>query len=667
MSGFTIRNKGLRDAFTGMLADNKITKPEVQNLIDQANKDGKLSAREATDLKAILKKVGDKFDADAKAQLQQFLGLPSGTGGTSGTGSTGGSGTGPVTVQSDRVSTVTDLKKVADTFKQELTQRANVFNTPEAAMTLFAEYAGRLKALATGQNPSDVDAEADKLLNAGRASPARGYDAKDTDLDSMSDLEEVARGRDPKTFEARVMGAASPAWTTTYWPSAGAGDLNQPGNPTDNLWAKSGPLDKLDTLLRARGLQAQAKALEFERKPMLGWLVGDTDRGHFIPNAQLDERDAEYTTGIDFDGDGKISRSVQVDFLDDHGDFAPVSSRAQLIPMLGTDTLTKKIVADAQGNKSVEYYRANGTKLTPQEATQVFFSNPNSDGKISGTMDASWWGFCDQVGLAGVLFKEPMQQSVVVDGVTFTKQDMLGLLTVIAGSQANGTGFSGNRYDGAPDTLTRKDGTVMRGTLLTDVEFHTHNMRRTNGDVMVLPKVDKDVQFQKLDGTVITVPAQDVAQVTREDQMDMSPMEFHETLVKWLGQDKRAAVMDRDGGAHVWNYNFWKATLKSGVELTGASRPTQPGHSGPANPNNKIMQYDMEVLLGTATNWGNNYTYWLEFDAAGKAINGGWVGTQPPDFLWRPGNATPTWTGANPRNPFVDPKLIKEIYDKFMI
>ena len=101
MSGFNIRNKGLRDAFTTMLADNKVTKAEVQTLIDQAQKDGVISGREKADLKSMLSKVGDKFDADAKQKLGDFLGVstPSTgggttTGGTTGTtgGTTGGTG-----------------------------------------------------------------------------------------------------------------------------------------------------------------------------------------------------------------------------------------------------------------------------------------------------------------------------------------------------------------------------------------------------------------------------------------------------------------------------------------------------------------------------------------------------------------------------------------------
>jgi len=659
MSGFTIRNKGLRDAFAGMLADGKVTKEEVGKLIEQANKDGLISGREKIDLKAILKNTGDKFDADARKTLGDLVGVNTPVPGPVVTPETG--------ITSDRVTTITDFKKVADTFSAEMTARASSFSTPEKAFGLFAEYAGKLKALGKNQDPRALDAEIEKLLTAGRRTPAAGYDKVDKDRDTLSDLKEVAMGRDAAKFEVRVMGADSPAWTTTYYPSAGSGgDMDQAGSPTSNLWAKEGPLGKLDKLLSSRGMADKAKALEFERKPMLGWLVGDTNTGHMAPDSTLNEANAEKSTGVDFDGDGKLTDGVKVDFLDGHQQFATPGSRGALFPKLGEERLTRKTVTDATGNKTFEFSKANGTKLTPDEAKQVYYTHASGDGKVDQSMSISWWGYCDQVALAGVLFKEPMKDSVVVDGVTFTKQDMLGLLTIIASSQTRGTGWAGNRYDSNPDLLTTKTGQRMSGKILNDdVQFRTADMRRTDGDVMVINKVDKDIKFRKMDGTEVTVKAADVASLAREDNMDMAPAEFHTTVIKWLGEDKRAAVMDRDKNDHVWNYNFWKATLKSGTELTGADLPKDPGHNGPANPANKIVKYEMEVLLGTSTDWGTNYSYWMEEDPAGKIVNSGWLNnTSPPDFLWRPATA-PTWTGTNERNPFVDPKLVKEIYDKF--
>ena len=75
-------------------------------------------------------------------------------------------------------------------------------------------------------------------------------------------------------------------------------------------------------------------------------------------------------------------------------------------------------------------------------------------------MGVGWWGSCDKVVLAGILFEDP-KRDVTVDGVTFTKQDIRGLLTVVADSQAKGTDFVGHRYDERADIVVTNDGTQL--------------------------------------------------------------------------------------------------------------------------------------------------------------------------------------------------------------
>ena len=74
-------------------------------------------------------------------------------------------------------------------------------------------------------------------------------------------------------------------------------------------------------------------------------------------------------------------------------------------------------VVDAEGGeKAVEYYKADGAKLTEAEAKDVVLTNPNSDGKAEGNMSVGWWGSCDKVALAGILFEDP-KRDVTLDGV----------------------------------------------------------------------------------------------------------------------------------------------------------------------------------------------------------------------------------------------------------
>lgn len=660
----SFRDQGLKRAFEGMLSDSRITKAEVDKLIDSAKDGPGLSRTEKADLEKLIAKVGDKFDADARAALDTYL--------SAGVG--GGAGTGDVSLVSRLAAGVTDIAKLPETFTRELRERASELSTPEAAFKLFAEYGGRLKALGASLDPRELDAAADKLLAAGKSSTARGYDAKDTDHDTRSDLHEAARGRDATKFDVRDEEAGK-VWTSTYWPMAGSGDNDQEGSATSHLWAKKGPLAKLDDLLKARGMEGQAKALEFERKPALGWLVGDRDTGHMINQSNLREADAEKTTGVDFDGDGKITAGVKADFLGPDGNFAAVRGRNSFVPKATLDGEVKEVrkerVTDGDGNVTFKYFRTDtSAELTADEVKSVFLANPASDGKVDGTMSVGWWGSCDKTALAGVLFKEPLQDSVEIDGVKFTKLDMLGLLTVIADSQAAGTDFIGSRYDAKPDILELKDGRQLNGKLqgLDENEVRGgEGMWRWDGDFMVLTepfKADpnRELKFKALDGTEHTVKASEIKHLAREDKKDISPAEFHTTILSWLSEG-RAASMDRDSGDHVWNYAFHGATLKTATELTGTARPKDPGHNGKVADDTKVVKFEMDVRFGDS-DYPREYEYWLELDKGGKVVNGGWL-TDNPDFLWRPAGFR-EFTGANSRNPFVKPELVKELYDKFM-
>ncbi|MFZ9888968.1 MAG: hypothetical protein ACO3JL_15840 [Myxococcota bacterium] len=664
----TLRDKSLQRAFEKMIADDRVTRPEVEELARLAKDWLGVSPRERADLKQILAEAGDRFDPEAREALQAFLD----TGRMPAPKPPIAQGTNPTA--SRYAADVTDIQELASTFAREMAERGQELSTPEAAFAVFAQYGGKLRALGAAVDPRVVDEAAEKLLEAGRNSPAKGYDAKDTDHDTRSDLYEAARGTNPDSFDVRDEEVGR-VWTTTYWPMAGSGGNDQAGSPTSHLWARSGPLDKLDQLLRARGMEAEAKAMSFERKPALGWLIGERDNGHMINRSRLLEVDAEASTGIDFDGDGKITDGVRVDFLGADGNFAAVGRREDLVPRATIDGEVRDIrrerITGDDGAVSFRFFRQDtGAELSDVERKSLFYANPTSgDGKVDGNLDVGWWGSCDKVALAGVLFKEPLKDVVSLDGVEFTRQDILGLLTVIADSQADGTDFIGHRYDNKPDLLVLQDGTQLRGKL---VNVDTAELRggqgmwRWDGDFMVVSdpaQTDptREFTFREADGTERTVKASEVKHLAREDAQDISPLEFHTTVLQWLGEG-RAAAMDRDSGDHVWNYSFHGATLKSATPLQGDSRPKEAGHNGPVAADTNVVAFEMDVRFGES-NTPRAYRYWLEFDSAGKAVNGGWT-SDNPDFLWRPAGFR-NFTGTNDRNPFVKPELVKEIYEQF--
>lgn len=409
-------------------------------------------------------------------------------------------------------------------------------------------------------------------------------------------LPSVPTGPEKVTYEATRM-----PWTTTYWPMAGNG--SEAGSASSNLWAQGGPLAKFDELLKARGLQEGAR--NFELQPSLNWLINKAG-GHYVPHSTLKESDAERTTGVDFNGNGKIDADVKWDFIDSNGQFG-------------------------------------------------------QDGKTDGTLSVGWWGSCDKVARAGILFEEP-KKDVTVNGVTFTTQDIKGLLTVLADSQGGGSDFVGDRYDANPDTVALKNGQQLRGTILTDVKFDGGSVRRQQDWAINSNHLPDEVKVRLLDGTEKTFKKEELAFVSREDKRD-SPVLMHETITEWL-KSGRPAVMDKDSGDHVWNYNFHKAedTLyRDGQRPSWAKDELlKLGHDGPAG-DGKIVWVERNVSLGGGGGT-ERYRYWLE-EKNGKFVNGGWEPNSPsPDFLWRP-QTEALFTGHNERNPFVDPKLVKEIYE----
>lgn len=404
----------------------------------------------------------------------------------------------------------------------------------------------------------------------------------------------------PHQPEKVTIEASRKPWTTTYWPMAGNG--NDSGSASSNLWAKDGALSKFDSLLKARGSKEGARG--FELKPNLNWLV-NKESGHYIPSSNLSETDAERTTGVDFNNNGKIDADVKWDFIDSNGQFG-------------------------------------------------------KDGKTTGSMSVGWWGSCDKVARAGILFEEP-KKDVTLNGVTFTTQDIKGLLTVLADSQGGGSDFVGNRYDANPDTVTLKNGQQLKGSIVSDVKFDGTNRRQQDWQINGNNLPD-EVKLRLMDGTEKTFKKAELSSVAREDKRD-DPVLMHETITEWL-KSGRPAVMDKDSGEHVWNYNFYKAddTLyQNGLKPSWAKdEMLKNGHQGPAG-DGKIVWVERQVSLGGGGG-SENYRYWLE-EKNGKYVNGGWdPSSANPDFLWRP-QSDAAFAGKNDRNPFVDPKLVKEIYE----
>jgi len=411
-----------------------------------------------------------------------------------------------------------------------------------------------------------------------------------------------------KTWDLR---SPKKVWTSTFWPMANNG-TDPGGNPEENLWAKDGPLDKFDHVLASRGKPTGAKS--HESIPSLGWIADDkAPEGYYVAKPTIREADAEVTTGVSLSGKAKLKKGVKSDFLDD-------------------------------------------------------FSNFGSNGRTNGSMDVSWWGSCDAVALAGMLFETP-KKDVTINGVTFTPNDIKGLLVVTAQTQAGREEYVAERFEGIPDVVRLKNGTELEGTVtsMSTDELRTGKFKRNKlANFVTKTGISEDITFKDGDGKTKTIKASSITSITREDDECLSASLFHKTVKTWLRQ-KRPFAMDHDPGPHVWNDNFDGAVIeKSLTTPKGTKLDNLNGYNGDYS-GERICFYTCKLFKGSKHE--KTFSYWIE-KKGNKDINSGWIFNNKvdanPDFLWRTANKSPNGfvAGQNKRNPFVLPKLVEEILKK---
>ncbi len=629
-----------------------ISHQDVSNILLELGNDSELSLDERADLRQLIDNLPrDAFVEDSRSVLEGFMLQVKG--------------------RSQKVSAASleslNTIELQAAFRQEVNDRAfEIKKNPALGFEIAYEYGVRAKTLSARMEPEESAKMFRSLEKTAMATVLIRYADMDRDRDTMSDLHEALRGEIPVRPDERSS-SVHKTWNTTYWPMAGSvGDPD--GNAKRNLWAAHGPLDKFDAYLRANG--KKTGALEHERLPALNWLIGKGEDGHYIPASRVKESDAERTTGLDFNGDGKITAGVQVDFLDEFGAWSPVAIE-DLNPVFRVDgdevPLRKEIEKTDDGIRLRFYAEGTDKEITGDALEYVVYTNPNSDGKVSGSYDASWWGSCDKVALAGILFKEPLRDEVTIDGVTFTKQDMLGLLTVIADSQMDNSDFFGSRFNEQPSTLITKrgrrftgEGCPANGCNLEDA-IRQQGGYTLEGDTMILADPDPDIfgdtiAFEDpLTGETRNLKTKDLGYIRFETKSEMDPREVINTLFSWLEEGKPFAK-DEDAGDQVWNASESRLSISSNRVVPNESMDSlKPGFAGPPDPKHETRLYSSDI--------GD---FWISFDEKDRAVNAGWgYGGQDDDFYWRP-TEVKNFKGFNPRNPFVKPKLVKKIYDKFM-
>ncbi|MBL4847378.1 MAG: hypothetical protein JKY65_17810, partial [Planctomycetes bacterium] len=84
--------------------------------------------------------------------------------------------------------------------------------------------------------------------------------------------------------------------------------------------------------------------------------------------------------------------------------------------------------------------------------SEVLSIRRGGDGDFADEYTAEWWGHCNGVALAGILFEEP-RQAIRFEGQTFRPADLKGLLSEYALGEANLKGFRWRHPGGAPRSL----------------------------------------------------------------------------------------------------------------------------------------------------------------------------------------------------------------------
>ena len=428
-------------------------------------------------------------------------------------------------------------------------------------------------------------------------------DAKmDTDGDKMSDGYELSVGLDPADAQASAKADVA-GWTHGYIPMS------------HNPMIEGDGLLHYDLLMKDRT----------GKDPAMRHIEGRSalDGGHYFLSSTLSEKDAEMTTGIDYNGDGVLTPGVEHDFL------KPGAGEARF----------------------------------------------GSDGKTDLTLSVGWWGHCNDVATAGINFKEPTKaveyelsqpftrytvstsegtfhaekvtkgathtdiallsgQTVrlknedvtstakkEISKITFSADQVKELLSeLVHRGSKDGTEFIGSRFYGRDATVKLEDGTSLVGGLTSSLSDRSDI---TDGAHTTATNFTKDITLRVFNydsGTYEnkTLKAADIQSVKAENKRDVAPTTFHETMLKWIGSDGKAGVMDKDAGTHVWNYSFDKYEMVATPKADDAN----------------TVDYEMKVYF-SGNSYPTTYNYSITYED-GQPTGGKWADSSPnPDFFWR--------------------------------
>jgi hypothetical protein len=379
------------------------------------------------------------------------------------------------------------LEKYADLFTHEYGQRrahfekAGLSNAEKSlrALGLLKSYTDKMH---TFGERDQSEAAGNALLDAFYALPsAKEMGKKDYNGFGVGVAQALVLGQEPNNFKSKYPDAKAEA-PTTYLAMDGA---------------MAPSMKYVDDYLKLLGKATGAEA--HEKAPYLGYLVGD-DSGH-TKHGNLSEQRPFSSSGVNwlrciFTNDQELTKlpvkegfEFPIDCIDAYGHPIPCRPKdGERIEVRGKDgkaLQVEKVVHKDEAGKAVSvsatFKDARGAEVAPADVTGVIIGangTVKGDGKVEGSADMWWFGFCDRNAAQRLLksrFAIPQLDRASIkikagQGTLVVPMELAQRLidTDIPDIVQNQT-FQGFRFDNAPLQVHLKNGKVIEGHLADNI------------------------------------------------------------------------------------------------------------------------------------------------------------------------------------------------------
>ena len=271
-----------------------------------------------------------------------------------------------------------------------------------------------------------------------------------------------------------------------------------------------------------------------------------------------------------------------------------------------------------------------------------------------------WYGSCELQARAILFFNEP-KKIFEDNGVVFFPTDIKGILTVIGRTVENNYQKVGSKYSKFKDTVVFKDKTKKTGQVVNlNINKVDNNNKILIGEDYLVKNLEDHVQLQ-YNNTIEIFNKNDILYIKHKTSYDITALEFHNTIKKWIKDDKPFA-MDVDHKEEVWHYVFDKVLIFEIMrDKYDEKEVIVYNNLKKNNFLNKIQI--MKCVCYKSNGEYETYKYYLVKNIYGKCISSGWISHKKPDFIWR-ADLNENWDKikTNKRNPYVTPYFVNMLY-----